>query len=85
METTKLTIRVEKSFLDGAKRFASTHDTSLSRLISDYLRKLALQEGAFQETPILQELRGTLPQDTALEDYHAYLSEKYGGDDADFA
>ena len=41
MERTKLTIRVSRDLLDGAKRYAKVHNTTLTRLVSEYLRRLS--------------------------------------------
>ena len=75
---TKLTVRVKKKYVEGAKQYAVKRDTSLSQLISEFLKKLSEKEVDYQETPILRELRGTLPMDTAVATYHDYLVEKYG-------
>jgi hypothetical protein len=75
---TKLTVRVNKKYIEGAKEYARKRDTSLSHLISEFLKKLSEKAPDFQETPILREMRGTLPQDSSVENYHEYLGKKYG-------
>ena len=37
---TKLTLKLDKSVIDSAKDYASTHKTSLSKLVESYLRSL---------------------------------------------
>ncbi len=72
---TKFTVRVETQWLEAAKQYAARHNTTLTRLVGEYLRALARDEhGA---TPILQEMTGSLHTDTPLEDYRTYLEEKY--------
>jgi hypothetical protein len=78
MEKTKLTIRVSRDLIEGAKRYASENDTTLTRLISEYLRQLATQSDPLANAPIVQRLSGTLSQDVSVDDYRKYLEEKYG-------
>ena len=49
MEKTKLTIRVTRDLIEGAKRYASQNDTTLTRLISEYLRQLTAQSDLFSD------------------------------------
>ena len=78
MERTELTVRVPRDLLEGAKRYASEHHTTLTRLISEYLRQLTTQSDPLPNAPIVQRLSGTLSQDVSLQDYEAYLEEKSG-------
>jgi hypothetical protein len=41
MTQSKLTVRVDQRWIEPAKAYATRHRTSLSRLISEYLRSLA--------------------------------------------
>jgi hypothetical protein len=76
---TKLTIRVEQQWVENAKRYAARHNTTLTQLVSDYLRHLSFQDSLPTDTPILQRLTGILPVDVSIEDYQAYLGEKFDG------
>jgi hypothetical protein len=78
MEKTKLTVRVPRDLLEDAKRYAQEHDTSLTRLISEYLRRLSIEAGSPQDAPVVQRLSGILSPDVDLADYRQYLEEKYG-------
>jgi hypothetical protein len=78
MEKTKLTIRVPRDLLEEAKRYASESGTTLTRLISEYLRQLTAQSDPLSDSPIVQRLSGTLSQDVSLQDYGDYLEQKYG-------
>ena len=40
MEQTKLTVRVPRKLLEGAKQYAAENNTTLTRLVSEYLRQL---------------------------------------------
>lgn len=78
MERTKLTVRVPKQYLDGAKRYAAEHETSMTRLITEYLRRLDAEQDDFEDAPIVRRLAGSLPQSVSEEDYRTYIDNKYG-------
>ena len=78
MERTKLTIRVSRDLLDGAKRYAKVHNTTLTRLVSEYLRRLSAREDPLADAPTVRRLSGVLSQEASVGDYHKYLEEKYG-------
>ena len=78
MEKTKLTVRVPRNVLEGAKRYARENRTTLTRLVSEYLRRLTAQSDPLVNAPIVQRLSGTLSQDVSPEDYREYLELKYG-------
>ena len=79
MEKIKLTVRVPRHLLEDAKRYAQEHDTSLTRLISEYLRRLSVQTVGHEDAPVVQRLSGILSTDVDLADYQRYLEDKYGG------
>ena len=78
MEKRKLTVRVPTDVLEGAKQYARENHTSLTRLVSEYLRQLTPQGDFLTDTPIVRRLAGTLSRDVSVEDYREYLEEKYG-------
>ena len=78
MEKTNLTVRVPRDLLEGAKRYASDHQTLLTRLISEYLRQLTTKSDPLPNAPIVQRLSGTLSQDVSVQDYEVYVEQKYG-------
>jgi hypothetical protein len=78
MEKTKLTIRVRRDWLEGAKRYALANNTTLTRLVSEYLRRLTIEKDPLSEAPIVQRLSGMLSQDVSMRDYQDYLEQKYG-------
>jgi hypothetical protein len=78
MEKTKLTIRVPRDLIEGAKRYASQNDTTLTRLISEYLRQLTARSDPLTNAPIVQRLSGTLSPEVSADDYRQYLEKKYG-------
>ena len=78
MEMTKLTIRIPADVLERAKAYAETNQTSVTRLVSQYLSQLPTEESYLKDAPITQSLIGTLSPDTTVEDYWRYIDEKYG-------
>lgn len=80
MEDTKLTIRVSRHLLEGAKRYARENRTTLTRLVSAYLRQLTAQGDPLADAPIVRRLSGILSQDASAEEYQRYLERKYGGE-----
>jgi hypothetical protein len=79
MDRTKMTVRVPRDLLEGAKRYASEHDTTLTRLVSEFLRQLSIQGDFLADAPVVRRLSGTLAPEASIEDYRKYLEEKYGG------
>ena len=78
METTKLTVRVPRTALEAAKAYARAHNTTLTRLITEYLRRLAEPEDYLSQAPTVQRLTGSLSPEARPEEYLTYLEEKYG-------
>jgi hypothetical protein len=78
MERTKLTVRLPKHLLEEAKRYAREHDTTLTRLLAEYLRQLSIRDDRLPDAPIVQRLSGALSADATIEDYHMYLERKHG-------
>lgn len=58
MQKTKLTVRVPRDLLEGGKRYASEHGTTLTRLISEFLRQLTAQSDPLADASIVQRLFG---------------------------
>jgi hypothetical protein len=82
MDKTKFTARVDRDAFETAKKYAGNHSTTVTSLVEEFFRSLGKVDKIFQDTPILNELAGSLRIDTPLEDYHTYLEKKYL-DDAD--
>ncbi len=79
MNKTKFTVRVDADAFQAAKQYAGQHGTTVTNLVEEFFRSLEKVSGIPQETPILDELAGSLDADLSLEDYRAYLEEKYLG------
>ena len=85
---TKLTLRLDRKLIDGAKRYAETHGTSVSKLVADYFQALlpARTEppsdtpDAWQAdlAPLTRRFVARTPRHTLTEeDYRQYLEEKH--------
>ena len=79
MKDAKLTVRVPRQLLNHVKQYASANNTTLTRLVSEYLRQLADRSDPLIDAPIVRRLSGVLPREAAVTDYHEYLGRKYGG------
>ena len=76
---TKLTVRVPRDLLDNAKRYASAHNTTLTELISQYLRRFPAEQEALDDAPVTRGLTGLISHEASVEDFKEHLEEKYGG------
>jgi hypothetical protein len=81
MEQTKLTVRVPRRVLEDAKRYAADRQTTLTRLIIEYLQTMAGPDHALADAPVIRRLTGAVQAEFGQEDYRHYLEEKYGADD----
>jgi len=74
----KLTLSVDDSVVERAKRYAKTRGVSISELVEAYLDLVSRRRGVTAETPVLRSLRGTL-RGANPEDYRRHLARKYRG------
>ena len=82
MDETKLTIRIDRATLEGAKRYAQAHGTSLTRLVTGHLERLGADDETCGEAPVTRRLtgvlpHGVLPSDASLQDYREHLERKH--------
>ena len=76
----KLTLSVDGTVVDVAKKYAARRGTSVSRLVQEYLRLISRvppkQQGAIP--PILARWRGALKGSRMdVGDYRRYLERRY--------
>ena len=82
---TKLTLKLDKAVIDKAKKYASSHNRSLSRMIESYLKSLVEKENYYQDndieiSPFVRSMQTgvKLPADLDYKkEYGNYLAEKY--------
>lgn len=78
--TTKLTLTVEKSVIEKAKKYAKGTQRSLSEMVQKYLESLVEESDKSDLSPKIKKLAGSLKlpanfdYDKALDDYY---KEKY--------
>ena len=78
MKEQKLTIRISLEVLDGAKRYAREHGTSLTRLVTAYLERLTKESDPLESAPITRRLAGTLPPSASRAEYRRQLEQRHG-------
>lgn len=74
---TKLTVRVERRWLEQARRYSVEHGTTLSQLISEFLRGLPTADRPQGRTPIMDRLAGILPEDVDVEEHRRHSARKH--------
>ncbi|MFZ4522794.1 MAG: DUF6364 family protein [Bacteroidales bacterium] len=78
---TKLTLKLNKSVIDQAKKYASDHETSLSRMIENYLAAITAASAETEEiSPLVKSLSGVINVPSNFnhkERFHKHLDEKY--------
>lgn len=83
---TKLTLRLEKSLIDGAKEWAEKHEVSLSQLVAGLFQRLSPHKSVGIDLhPFTRKILGIArkkgkkpPTDSEVkESYISYLEEKY--------
>jgi len=74
---TKLTLTIEQSVIDRAKKYASGKERSLSDIIENYLRILTTEEKekSIELTPTVQSLKGSFRAPASFE-YKNELSKR---------
>jgi argininosuccinate synthase len=80
--STKLTLRLNDKVIKQAKETARSKGISLSRIVEDYFRALAVRkETEAPESPVLSEISGVLSTGTGTRKlragYRKHLQEKY--------
>jgi hypothetical protein len=79
--TTKLTLSVEKTIIDQAKRYAQEHNRSLSEIVAKYLEYLTGDAAtAIDIDPEVLDLSDEIPVEQLMEPddiKYRYLRDKY--------
>ena len=77
MPLRKLTLSVDETVIERARRYSERHQTSISRLVSNYLEALAKQEPQHGTSARVRRLTGILPVDAGRDEYRSHLEEKH--------
>jgi hypothetical protein len=79
MTKQRLNITVDPAVIERARRYTERHNTSISRLVTEFLARLPAEE-ALEETltPTVRRLLGVAKGAGDREDYRRHLVEKYG-------
>jgi hypothetical protein len=74
---TKLTLTIEQSVIDKAKKYATAKGRSLSDIIENYLKVITKEESVETEelTPIVKSLKGTFKTSKSF-DYKKELTKR---------
>ena len=75
MALKKLTLSVDEAVIEKARRYSTAHDTSISRLVTQFLSRLPSRGPRLN--PVVERLAGILPPNVDAEDYYRHLSEKH--------
>lgn len=77
----KLTLSLDQTIIENAKKYAKSNNISLSKLIESYLSTLIKRKKKTTEiTPLVESLSGVISLDKEFDvkdDYANYLIEKY--------
>lgn len=75
---TKLTLRLDKDLIEGAKRHSAKSGKSVSKLVSDYFTLIDARQPSTEVTRRVQSLRGALAGSGLDErDYRQHLEDKH--------
>ncbi len=78
---TKLTLKLEQNIIEKAKDYAKLRNTSLSKLVENYLQKITDETNASEKiTPLVKSLSGiiNMPEnDNHKKGYADFLANKY--------
>lgn len=78
---TKLTLRLKKSVIERAKKYAEEHNISLSRMIEYYLESLTSKKKEPADiSPLVESLSGVIKhgrRSDGKKEYSEYLNKKY--------
>ena len=75
----KLTLKLDDSIIEQAKRYAKENNISLSKLIESYLQAItAKKRKSIKISPLVQSLTGVVSiSETDKKDYTDFLTKKY--------
>ena len=75
MAKKKLTLSVDEAVVERAKRFSRRNETSVSRLVTEFLASLEDEEAI--SAPLVSRLRGVLPSSVTRDEFLSHLEAKH--------
>lgn len=78
MPKDRVNLTVDSDALQRGRRYADRRGTSVSRLVTDFLRTLPGDDDGADLPPAVRRLLGAARGDGDRNDYRRYLEEKYG-------
>ncbi|MBI2073461.1 MAG: hypothetical protein HYW06_01525 [Gemmatimonadetes bacterium] len=73
----KLTLSVEEGVIEKARRYSQAHNTSISRLVTQFLARLPGRQKR-RDSPTVRRLVGILSESADVAEYRRHLEEKHG-------
>lgn len=77
---TKLTLKLDRTVIENAKRYSLQRKVSLSELVENYFRSLTEYSGEKNYSSVVRELSGIISidnEDEFRKEYTDYLVDKY--------
>jgi hypothetical protein len=77
--TTKLNLTIEETIAAKAKAYAAKNNTSISKLVNDYLAKITATPAKRKQKSFAEKYGGILTNSISIDEAkEAYLTKKYG-------
>ena len=73
----KLTLSIDESVIEHARRYSRRHNVSISRLVTNYLAGLGEPKRGLPASRTVDRLRGILPSDVTVEEHREHLEKRY--------
>ena len=73
----KLTLSIDETVIERARRYSRRHKVSISRLVTNYLAGLDEPKRGLPTSRTVDRLRGILPSDVTVEEHREHLEKKY--------
>lgn len=77
MPKKRLNITLDRDAAERARRYSQRHDTSISRLIGEFLSQLPNEDAERELTPTVSRLLGIAKGGPDREQYRRHLLRKY--------
>lgn len=78
MPKKRLNITVDPHVAERARRYSKRHDTSISKLVTDFLSGLPDEDEPREHSPAVRRLLGVATDGPDREECRKHLDEKYG-------